>query len=54
LQVQSGNVKSGDIRDLPGTMTLENAVIEIFITSKKTPKRCSKQLSTRGYIKVNI
>lgn len=21
LQVQSGNVKSGDIRDLPGTMT---------------------------------
>lgn len=35
LQVKSGNVKSGDIRDLYGTMTRENAAMAIFITLKE-------------------
>ena len=35
FQVKSGNVKSGDIRDLQGTMTLQQAAIGIFITLKE-------------------
>lgn len=38
LQVKSGNVKSGDIRDLQGTITLESAVLGIFITLKPPTK----------------
>ena len=34
FQVKSGKVKSGDIRDLQGTMTLQQAEIGIFITLK--------------------
>jgi site-specific DNA-methyltransferase (adenine-specific) len=35
LQVKSGNIKSGDLRDLQGTMTLEGAELGIFITLKE-------------------
>jgi site-specific DNA-methyltransferase (adenine-specific) len=35
FQVKSGKVKSGDIRDLQGTMTLQQAAIGIFITLKE-------------------
>ncbi len=38
LQVKSGNIKSGDIRDLQGTMTLEEAELGIFITLKEPTK----------------
>lgn len=38
FQVKSGNVKSGDIRDLQGTMTLQEAAIGIFITLKPPTK----------------
>jgi DNA modification methylase len=38
FQVKSGKVKSGDIRDLLGTMTLENASIAIFITLENPTK----------------
>ncbi len=38
FQVKSGNVKSGDIRDLQGTMTLNEAAIGIFITLKEPTK----------------
>lgn len=38
LQVKSGKVKSGDIRDLQGTLTLEQAAIGIFITLQKPTK----------------
>ncbi len=38
FQVKSGKVKSGDIRDLVGTMTLENASIAIFITLENPTK----------------
>ncbi len=32
IQVKSGKVKSGDIRDLIGTVTRENAVMGVFVT----------------------
>jgi site-specific DNA-methyltransferase (adenine-specific) len=48
LQVKSGNVKSGDIRDLQGTMTLENAVIGIFITLKEPTKEMHKTANSAG------
>lgn len=38
LQVKSGKVKSGDIRDLQGTLTLENSAIGIFITLQEPTK----------------
>lgn len=38
VQVKSGHVKSGDIRDLKGTLDRENAQIGIFITLE-TPSR---------------
>jgi len=38
LQVKSGNIKSGDVRDLQGTMTLEEAELGIFITLKEPTK----------------
>ncbi len=38
LQVKSGKVKSGDIRDLQGTLTLQNAEIGIFITLQEPTK----------------
>ncbi|MDY7048395.1 MAG: DNA methyltransferase [Microcystis panniformis WG22] len=38
FQVKSGNVKSGDIRDLQGTMTIQGAALGIFITLKPPSK----------------
>ena len=38
FQVKSGKVKSGDIRDLQGTMTLQQAAIGIFITLQPATK----------------
>jgi hypothetical protein len=38
FQVKSGKVKSGDIRDLQGTMTLQSAEIGIFITLENPSK----------------
>ena len=38
FQVKSGKVKSGDIRDLQGTMTLQQAAIGIFITMQPATK----------------
>ncbi|MGB3206947.1 MAG: DNA methyltransferase [Crinalium sp.] len=48
LQVKSGNVKSGDIRDLQGTMTLEQAAMGIFITLKEPTKEMIKTAKTAG------
>jgi DNA methylase/Restriction endonuclease len=38
IQVKSGKVKSGDIRDLQGTMTLNEASLGIFITLNEPTK----------------
>ncbi|CAD5964695.1 DNA methyltransferase [Planktothrix rubescens] len=49
FQVKSGKVKSGDIRDLIGTMTLENASIAIFITLENPTKDMIKTAKTAGF-----
>ena len=49
IQVKSGHVKSGDIRDLVGTIHRENASIGVFITLE-TPTRDMKTEAMRaGY-----
>lgn len=49
FQVKSGKVKSGDIRDLLGTMTLENASIAIFITLETPSKEMLKTAKSAGF-----
>lgn len=51
LQVKSGNVKSGDIRNLQGTMTLEEASLGIFITLKEPTKEMIKTAKAAGIYK---
>jgi site-specific DNA-methyltransferase (adenine-specific) len=51
LQVKSGKVKSGDIRDLQGTMTRENATLGIFITLQKPTKDMIKEAKEVGIYK---
>ena len=48
LQVKSGNIKAGDIRDLQGTMTLEGAAIGLFITLQPPTKAMIKTAKTAG------
>jgi DNA modification methylase len=48
FQVKSGKVKSGDLRDLLGTMTLENASIAIFITLEEPTKEMIKTAKSAG------
>jgi len=48
LQVKSGNIKAGDIRDLQGTITLEGAAMGIFITLKAPTKAMIKTAKTAG------
>jgi len=48
LQVKSGNIKSGDIRDLQGTLTLEKATMGIFITLKEPTKEMIKTAKSAG------
>jgi hypothetical protein len=48
IQVKSGKVKSGDIRDLQGTMTLNNATLGIFITLNEPTKEMLKTAKEAG------
>ena len=48
FQVKSGNVKSGDIRDLLGTMTTEGAELGIFITLKPPTKDMIQTAKSAG------
>ena len=48
FQVKSGNVKSGDIRDLQGTMTLQGAALGIFITLKPPSKDMVQTAKSAG------
>ncbi|MBF2055998.1 MAG: restriction endonuclease [Cyanobacterium sp. T60_A2020_053] len=48
IQVKSGNVKSGDIRDLQGTMTLNDASIGVFITLNEPTKAMIKTAKEAG------
>jgi site-specific DNA-methyltransferase (adenine-specific) len=49
VQVKSGNVKSGDIRDLVGTVEREKAAIGVFITLDKPSKAMSTEAVTAGF-----
>jgi len=49
VQVKSGKVKSGDIRDLVGTVQRENAAIGVFITLEPPTQDMTKEAVTAGY-----
>jgi len=48
LQVKSGKVQSGDLRDLQGTMSLEEATIGILITLKEPTKEMIRTAKAAG------
>lgn len=48
FQVKSGKVKSGDIRDLRGTMEREKAVLGVFITLNEPTKDMLKEAMQAG------
>ena len=49
VQVKSGHVKSGDIRDLVGTVQRENAAIGVFITLEPPSKDMITEAVSAGY-----
>jgi len=49
VQVKSGQVKSGDIRDLAGTVGRENATIGVFVTLNEPTKDMRKEAVSAGY-----
>src|SRR5579863_10408721 len=49
VQVKSGHVKSGDIRDLRGTMDRESAAIGVFITLEPPSRDMTTEAIKAGY-----
>jgi site-specific DNA-methyltransferase (adenine-specific) len=49
VQVKSGHVKSGDIRDLVGTVEREKAEMGVFITLEEPSKDMVKEAVTAGF-----
>src|SRR5690348_13674475 len=49
VQVKSGHVKSGDIRDLKGTLEREQAAIGIFITLEPASKDMTTEAVSAGF-----
>lgn len=49
VQVKSGKVKSGDIRDLVGTITREEAAIGVFITLEDASRDMKTEAATAGF-----
>jgi len=49
VQVKSGKVKSGDIRDLKGTVEREKAAVGVFITLEKPTHEMNKEALAAGY-----
>ncbi|MBF0495578.1 MAG: restriction endonuclease [Deltaproteobacteria bacterium] len=49
VQVKSGNVKSGDIRDLRGAVEREGAAMGIFVTLSPPTKDVEQEAVTAGY-----
>ncbi len=49
IQVKSGHVKSGDIRDLVGTIQRENAAIGVFITLEPPSRDMITEALSTGY-----
>ena len=49
VQVKSGHVKSGDIRDLVGTVQRENAALGVFITLEPPSRDMTTEAVSAGY-----
>ncbi|MBP8252266.1 MAG: restriction endonuclease, partial [Herpetosiphon sp.] len=49
VQVKSGNVKSGDIRDLVGTLDREKAAIGVFITLEPASRDMTSEAARAGF-----
>jgi DNA modification methylase len=49
IQVKSGHVKSGDIRDLIGTVQREQAAMGVFITLEEPSRDMKVEASSAGY-----
>jgi site-specific DNA-methyltransferase (adenine-specific) len=49
VQVKSGHVKSGDVRDLKGTLDREKAAIGVFITLEAATKDMDTEAATAGF-----
>jgi len=49
VQVKSGHVKAGDIRDLRGVVERENAAIGLFVTLEEPTREMVKEASTAGF-----
>ncbi len=49
VQVKSGHVKSGDIRDLVGTVKRESAAIGEFITLEASTQEMKREALSAGY-----
>jgi site-specific DNA-methyltransferase (adenine-specific) len=49
VQVKSGHVKSGDIRDLKGTLQREQAAIGVFITLEKPSQDMTTEAVSAGF-----
>ena len=49
VQVKSGKVKSGDIRDLKGTIEREKAAMGVFITLEKASRDMKAESTSAGF-----
>ena len=49
VQVKSGHVKSGDVRDLRGTVEREGAALGIFITLEPPSREMEKEAAAAGF-----
>ncbi len=49
VQVKSGHIKTGDIRDLVGTVDREKAAIGVFITLEPATSQMTKEALTAGF-----
>jgi site-specific DNA-methyltransferase (adenine-specific) len=49
VQVKSGKVKSGDVRDLRGTVEREGAAIGVFITLEPATREMTTEAASAGF-----
>jgi len=49
VQVKSGHVKSGDIRDLVGTLDREGGAIGVFLTLEKATSHMTDEAVSSGF-----
>ena len=49
VQVKSGHVKSGDIRDLVGTLDREGGAIGVFITLEKATSHMTNEAASASF-----